>query len=101
MTSPRLFSKYKGLCLGQTDRQTAGGPPRLSLTYLTQCTTVQLTQVPVSHYMFGMRANASAQVDHEVIEPFYREGYVILEHVAVTAECLCDPLPQGPQHLGQ
>lgn len=62
---------------------------------------MQLTQVPVSHHMFGTRANAGAQVDHKVIEPFYREGYVILEHVAVTAESLCDPLPQGPQHLGQ
>lgn len=63
--------------------------------------TTLLTQVPVSHHMLGSRAKAGSNVDHEVIEPLHGEGYVILEHAAVTAERLCDPLPKGPQRLGQ
>lgn len=58
-----------------------------------------LTQVAVAHHVLGMWAKAGAHVSHDVVESLHGEGEVVLVHVALSAQRLCDPFPQGPQHL--
>ena len=60
---------------------------------------VPLTKVAIAHHVLGVRAEAGAQVSHDVVEPLHGEGEVVLVHVAIPAQRLCDPFPQGPQHL--